>query len=48
MQFSDEPEGTTVKRLHAGYAAQNGVLAAELAARGVSAPEACSTASTAS
>jgi len=39
MQFSDEPEGTTVKRLHAGYAAQNGVLAAELAARGVSAPE---------
>src|SRR5262245_27498438 len=38
MQFSDEPEGTTVKRLHAGYAAQNGVLAAELAARGISAP----------
>jgi len=38
MQFSDEPEGTTVQRLHAGYAAQNGVLAAELAARGVSAP----------
>jgi 2-methylcitrate dehydratase PrpD len=38
MQFSDEPEGTAVKRLHAGYAAQNGVLAAELAARGVSAP----------
>ena len=38
MQFSAEPEGTTVKRLHAGYAAQNGVLAAELAARGVSAP----------
>jgi 2-methylcitrate dehydratase PrpD len=38
MQFSDEPEGTTVKRLHAGYAAQNGVLAAELAARGLGAP----------
>src|SRR5262245_2571214 len=38
MQFSDEQEGTTVKRLHAGYAAQNGVLAVELAARGVSAP----------
>jgi 2-methylcitrate dehydratase PrpD len=38
MQFSDEPEGTTVKRLHAGYAAQNGVLAAELAQRGISAP----------
>jgi len=38
MQFSDEREGTTVKRLHAGYAAQNGVLAAELAQRGISAP----------
>ncbi|MDB5592983.1 MmgE/PrpD family protein [Enterovirga sp.] len=38
MQFSDEPEGTTVKRLHAGYAAQNGVMAAELAARGIGAP----------
>jgi len=38
MQFSDEPEGTTVKRLHAGYAAHNGVLAAELAARNVGAP----------
>jgi len=38
MQFSDEPEGTTVKRLHAGYAAQNGVLAAEFAARGIGAP----------
>jgi 2-methylcitrate dehydratase PrpD len=38
MQFSDEEEGTTVKRLHAGYAAQNGVLAAEFAARGIGAP----------
>lgn len=38
MQFSDEPEGTTVKRLHAGYAAQNGILAAEFAARGIGAP----------
>lgn len=38
MQFSDEPEGTTVKRLHAGYAAQNGVMAAEFAARGIAAP----------
>jgi 2-methylcitrate dehydratase PrpD len=38
MQFSDEPEGTAVKRLHAGYAAQNGVLAAELAQHGISAP----------
>src|SRR5690606_23985485 len=33
-----EPEGTTVKRLHAGYAAHNGVLAAELAARNIGAP----------
>lgn len=38
MQFSDEPAGTTVKRLHAGYAAQSGILAAELAARGIEAP----------
>jgi 2-methylcitrate dehydratase PrpD len=38
MQFSDEPEGTTVKRVHAGYGAHNGVLAAEFAARGISAP----------
>ncbi len=38
MQFSDEPKGTTVKRLHSGYAAQNGVLAAEFAARGIEAP----------
>lgn len=38
MQFSDEPEGTTVKRLHAGYAAQHGVMAAELAARNIAAP----------
>ena len=38
MQFSNEPEGTTVKRLHAGYAAHNGVLAAELAARRLGAP----------
>ena len=29
MQFSQEPEGTTVKRLHGGYAALHGVLAAE-------------------
>jgi 2-methylcitrate dehydratase PrpD len=38
MQFSDEVEGTAVKRLHAGYAAHHGVLAAELAARNVGAP----------
>lgn len=39
MQFSDEPAGTMVKRCHAGYAAMNGVLAAELAAAGLSAPQ---------
>jgi 2-methylcitrate dehydratase PrpD len=38
MQFSDEVEGTAVKRLHAGYAAHHGVLAAELAARNIGAP----------
>lgn len=38
MQFSDEPAGTDVKRLHAGYAAHNGVLAAELASRDIGAP----------
>ena len=38
MQFSDEPAGTMVKRLHAGYGAQHGVLAAQMAAAGVSAP----------
>lgn len=39
MQFSDEPFGTTVKRLHAGYPAHNGILAAEMARAGVSAPQ---------
>lgn len=29
MQFSQDPEGTTVKRLHAGYTAHNGIMAAE-------------------
>ena len=38
MQFSDEPEGTTVKRLHAGYAASHGVMAAELAKASIGAP----------
>jgi 2-methylcitrate dehydratase PrpD len=38
MQFSDETTGTAVKRVHAGYAAQQGVLAAELAAAGIEAP----------
>src|SRR5690606_37736037 len=31
MQFSVDPTGGAVKRLHAGYAARNGVIAAELA-----------------
>jgi 2-methylcitrate dehydratase PrpD len=39
MQFSDEPEGTAIKRIHAGYAAQQGVLAAEMAESGVGAPQ---------
>ncbi|HQR54465.1 MAG TPA: MmgE/PrpD family protein [Burkholderiaceae bacterium] len=38
MQFSDEPAGTTVKRLHAGYGAQHGVLAAGMARAGIAAP----------
>jgi 2-methylcitrate dehydratase PrpD len=39
MQFSQEPEGTTVKRLHGGYAAWHGVIAAEHAAIGIAGPE---------
>jgi 2-methylcitrate dehydratase PrpD len=39
MQFSDETTGTAVKRVHAGYAAQQGVLAAELSQAGVQAPQ---------
>ncbi|HYG91765.1 MAG TPA: MmgE/PrpD family protein [Azospirillum sp.] len=38
MQFSDEPSGTMIKRLHAGYAAQVGVQAAELSMAGLTAP----------
>jgi 2-methylcitrate dehydratase PrpD len=38
MQFSDETEGTVIKRIHAGYAAQQGVLAAEMAEAGIGAP----------
>jgi 2-methylcitrate dehydratase PrpD len=38
VQFSDEVSGTAVKRMHAGYAARNGILAAEMAGHGVSAP----------
>ncbi len=38
MQFSEDPHGTTVKRLHAGYGAHNGTMAAELARLGIAGP----------
>ncbi len=38
MQFSQESSGTTVKRLHSGYGALHGVMAAELAALGIDGP----------
>lgn len=38
MQFSDETEGTAIKRVHPGFAAQQGILAVELAEAGVGAP----------
>lgn len=38
MQFSQEETGAEVKRLHAGYAARGGILAAEMAAAGIEAP----------
>lgn len=38
MQFSQEVAGAEVKRLHAGYAARNGVLAAQMALAGIDAP----------
>lgn len=38
MQFSVEPDGGNVKRIHAGYAARNGVMAAELAQLDISTP----------
>lgn len=38
MQFSEDPVGTMVKRIHAGLPAQSGILAAQLAARGYLAP----------
>jgi 2-methylcitrate dehydratase PrpD len=37
-EFSQDPRGTMVKRLHGGLAAHHGVLAAQLAARGVTGP----------
>ncbi|PPR22856.1 MAG: hypothetical protein CFH39_00999 [Alphaproteobacteria bacterium MarineAlpha10_Bin2] len=38
MQFSEDPLGTTVKRLHGGYGAHNGILAADFAALGIAGP----------
>lgn len=38
MQFSQEEVGAEVKRVHAGYAARNGVLAAQMIAAGIGAP----------
>ena len=38
MQFSEDPLGTTVKRLHGGYGAHNGILAAEFAGLGIAGP----------
>lgn len=38
MQFTEDADGTMVKRLHAGIPAQNGILAAELASRGYRGP----------
>ena len=40
MQFTQDPDGTMVKRLHAGIPAQNGILAAELAGKGYRGPRA--------
>lgn len=38
MQFSQETTGAEVKRVHAGYAARNGILAAQMIKAGISAP----------
>ena len=38
MQFAEDPKGTTVKRLHAGYGAHNGLMAVALAERGIDGP----------
>ena len=40
MEFSQDEEGTMVKRVHAGRAAQAGVVAVDLALRGLTAPRA--------
>jgi 2-methylcitrate dehydratase PrpD len=38
MKFTQDPEGTMVKRMHAGYPAHNGVMAAQLSQRGFRGP----------
>ena len=38
MQFSEDPLGTTVKRLHGGYGAHNGILVADFAGLGIAGP----------
>lgn len=38
MQFSQDPARTTVKRLHGGYGAHNGIMAAQLAGHGIAGP----------
>src|SRR5690606_4955356 len=38
MQFSQEESGAEIKRVHAGLAARNGILAAQLTRAGISAP----------
>jgi len=38
MQFTEDAEGTMVKRLHGGFPSHNGVLAAQLAKRGFRGP----------
>jgi 2-methylcitrate dehydratase PrpD len=39
MQFTQDPAGTMIKRLHAGMPASSGVLAAQLAFRGFTGPK---------
>lgn len=38
MQFSEDPAGTVVKRLHGGYGALHGIMAVQLASHGLSGP----------
>ncbi len=39
MQFAEDPHGTTVKRLHGGYGAHNGTMAAQFAKLGIDGPK---------